>query len=202
MITEFKSNGKYANSFVICRFHECVIVNPSHSYEEIASFVGAKKIVGLLVTEVLKQTIDQIGYYNAPLYLSKWQEEAITRGFIPGYDDHEKAFPFDLRKIDIITYNHMEKIKLGESYLETIIIDGLSNPTTVFRFNKSLFVGGLFTNNKLAKKANYKSSIYDLKKSIQTVIYLEGDFTLYHSAREPNKLANEKITNPDLKRWV
>lgn len=201
MITEFKSTSKYANSYVICRFHECVIVNPSHSYEEIASFIGARKIVGLLATEVLKQTIDQIGYYHAPLYLSKEQEKAITSGFIPGYDYHEKAFPFDLKKIEIITYNHMDKIKLGESYIEAIIIDGLNNPTTVFRFNKSLFVGGLFANYKLAKKASYKSSIYDLKRSIQTVICLEGDFTLYHSVREPNKLANEKITNPDLKRW-
>lgn len=200
MIAEFTSSSGYFNTYVICRFHECVIINPSHSYEEIAGYIGPRTIIGLFATEITKYNIDQIGYYKAPLYLSNEQEEELRSDYIKGYET--RKYPFDLTRLKILNYSNEEKIKLGENYIEILIVKGIHTPTSVFRYKENLFVGSLFHGNKLAKKANYKSSIYDLKRSIQTIIGLSSDILLYHNTRKPNKLGNEKNTNQDIERWL
>ncbi len=200
MVAEFKSSN-YANSYVICRFHECVIINPSHSYEEISDYIGSRSIVGLFATEISKENIDQIAYYSAPLHLSTEQIEAINSDFILGYD-YKKNYPFNLNKIKIIEYFNEQQFKIGGNNFQVLIIDGVQTPTTIFIYKDNLFVGNLFNNNKLAKKANYKSSIYDLKKSIVKLINLPDDYKLYHSYRESNKFSQEKNNNPDLNRWL
>lgn len=200
MIAEFTSIDGFFNTYVICRFHECVIINPSHSYEVITKYIGPRTIIGLFATEITKYNIDQIGYYKAPLYLSNEQEEELRSDYIKGYET--RKYPFDLTRLKILNYSNEEKIKIGENYIEILIVNGIHTPTSVFRYKENLFVGSLFHRNKLAKKANYKSSIYDLKRSIQTIIGLSSDILLYHNTRKPNKLGNEKNTNQDIERWL
>ena len=183
MIAEFKSNEGYANSYVICRFHECIIINPSHSYESIISYVGARNIIGLFVTEVSKHTIDQIGYYQVPLYLTKQHYEAIkSENIIDGYR-YSKEYPFYLEKINVQKIEEEKIFLIGDLELKIHMINGLIKPVTVFELEDNLFVGNLFDDKKIAKKATYKGAIYDLKRSITKFVGFSDYYTLYHSYR-------------------
>lgn len=201
MICEFKSNEGYANSYVICRFHECIIINPAHSYEEIIEYVGPRTLIGLFATEISKSTIDQVHYYNVPLYLSKDQEDELKNDLINGYKIRSEV-SFTLDKLNVINYEDGRNIKIGGLALKFHVITGAIGAVTVFEFQDNLFVGSIFNNQKLIKKARYKSSIYDLKKSILKIINLPEGFNLYHSFREKNKLSTEKLTNIGIERWL
>lgn len=200
MIQEFKSVDGFANCYVISRFHECVIINPAHSYEEVIKYIDSKVIKGIFVTEVTKQTIDQIGYYQSPIYLSVEQKNSLDDS-IPGYNSL-REIPFKKDQLKILIYDNLFELEIADNKLVTHVIEGVDTPTTVIQFANNLIVGNLFINGKICKKASYKSSIYDLKKSILELMNLRGNYNLHHSFRVKNTFSNEKLNNTFINRWL
>lgn len=201
MIQTFVSKEGFSNCYVICRFHECVIINPSHSYEQITSFIGQKTITALFLTEPSKITIDQIGYYQAPIYLTKRQHEEMINSNINGYDYLNKpSFNISNLKFNIIDNKYI--FELADLNIKVYDIQGSKEALAVFELDNNLFVGNLFRNNRIAKKAKYKGSIYDLKKSIQEILHSVNNPLIYDILNKPRLLNSEIKQNDELRNWT
>lgn len=200
MIEVFKSNQDFANVYLICRFDECILINPSHSYEKIISLVGSRTIKYILLTEVSKKTADQIGYYQSLIYLTKDQIESIKDNNITGYNNVNKA-PFNLNNLKIAELTKDTKLTLSDYKLKQYLIKGTKEFIAVFEFIDLLFCGSLFDDNKLAKKASYKGAIYDLRNSIKEILNRDNNPKIYHNYNKPSLLSTEILNNQTLKNW-
>lgn len=201
MIEVFKGESGFANTYVISRFHECIIINPSHSYEQIIEFIGPKKLIAIFITETSKATIDQLSYYNVPIYLSERQYYNLEDNTVLGYSYKEKI-PFNYQNLKYQIIEDGYTFKIADLILKTHIIFGAREAINVFEIADNLFVGSLFDNQKITKKAPYKSSIYDLKRSIQELLKLPKNYKLHHNFKSSNIFSNEILINEHLQRWI
>ncbi len=201
MIQTFKSSAGFSNTYVICRFSECIIINPSHSYEEIIEYIGNKKIVGIFITEPSNITLDQIGYYETNIYLSPRQFESINNNSIEGYDYKNKP-PFNIERLNIIKLNLEEEFMFADLKIKSYEIIGAKKVLACHLISNNLFTGSLFLNNKIIKKDKYKSAIYDLRRSVQRMVEDLKNPMIYNLIDKPRLLSTEILLNEDLQNWA
>lgn len=201
MIQTFKSSTGFSNTYVICRFSECIIINPSHSYEEIISYIDNKKIVGIFITEPSNITLDQIGYYNSKIYVTPSQFESFNNNQIEGYDYKNKP-PFNIENLKLTLLNLEEEFMFADIKIKSYEINGARKVLACHLISNNLFTGSLFLNDKIIKKDKYKSAIYDLRRSVQNMISDLKNPIIYPLIGKERLLSTEVLLNEDLQKWA
>lgn len=201
MVETFKSIDGYANVYVVCRFDECVIINPSHSFHEITNYIGGRTIKGIFITETTRITIDQIGYYDATIYMTQSQYNSLKSNSILGYNNIIKE-PFDYLLLKHFIIDDDFKCSLADYQLKPHLIKGSRLDILAIQITNHLFIGGLIKNNNLAQKARYKGAIYDYKKSLKELMGLDKNLMIYSNFDKPKTLVDTISNNHLIKKWL
>ena len=66
---QFKENDTFAHSYLICRFDQCMLIDPSHDIEEIHKALDHRTLSGILLTHAHHDHVHLIGEVSNKKYM-------------------------------------------------------------------------------------------------------------------------------------
>jgi glyoxylase-like metal-dependent hydrolase (beta-lactamase superfamily II) len=184
--------GDYqANCYVVKSEGEALVIDPGQASAQILQAVGDCRMRYVINTHGHPDHIGGDGFicehYGAPL------------GFHP---DDEKIFQFfmtDRLKPDFYL-NENDEIACGDLRFRILHTPGHS-PGSVTLWCEServLFTGDLLFAGSIGRTDFPGGSVEDMNRSLQRVMDLEGDYTIYPGHGPPTRLEIERRSNPFL----
>lgn len=198
----YASVGKFSNQYLVCRFNECVLINPSHDYENVYEELGLRTLKAILITNLERSTIYELDYYNAPVFLLKKDYENLTKKIVRGYTSL-KPLNFDPININLNIIEDGFKLMLANEPVIAHEVFGAKRPLVVYQIGDMLFGGNLFSKEgKLISKNQTKRAIYKLKEAILNFKSLDPNTDVYLNYGTKTKLQTLYNNSEQIKKWI
>ncbi len=200
MIKTIKGNDFQSNTYVICRFDTCVVIDPSHDMDLIDTYITDKKIAGILITHAHADHLDLIGQFNAPIYIHKEDAHLLFEDQYNGYAPQKH--PYQRKQLDIKMIDDGYKIGLADQYIEVLHTPGHTRGSISFLYLTHLFTGDTLFNESVGRHDLYSGSLKMLKQSVLRLMSLRNEIKIYPGHDDLTTIRNEKKKNPFYIKWV
>lgn len=200
MIYQYKGNDELSHTYMVCRFNTCIVIDPSHSYDEIQRDLKEREIILVLLTHAHSDHVHQIEDYKVPIYIHEDDAYLLFDDKHNGYANSKR--PYLRKNIDLRLIKNHDKIQMADQFIEVIHTPGHTKGSCSFLVNNALFTGDTLFHNDVGRHDLMSGSIYDLKKSILKIIdELNPNTKVYPGHDELTTIRNEKKSNPFYLKW-
>ena len=199
MMIQIKGNDDLSHVYLVCRFDQCMIIDPSHSYDEIMSAVGERSIVGILLTHAHSDHIHLIGHFDVPIYMHQADAHLLFEDQYNGYAP--KAHPYKRKQLNLVYVEHQSKIMLADHVIDVIYTPGHTKGGLSFLYEQKLFTGDTLFKEDVGRHDLYSGNLVDLRKSILTLMSLPGNTKIYPGHDESTTVRFEQKNNPYYLKW-
>jgi len=200
MVKTIFGNEKYANEFIICRFDQCVIIDPSHDLEKMISVIDQRKVVGILITHAHQDHVDLIGHFECPIYIHEDDAHLLFEDRYNGYDQYKR--PYTRKALDLKLINHKSKIKLADGFIEVLHTPGHTKGSICYLYQNHLFTGDTLFKDAVGRHDLYSGSLKELKHSVLDMMTLSNQIKIYPGHDELTTMREEKRNNPFYLKWA
>lgn len=200
MLKTIFGNEAYANTYVICRFDSCMIIDPSHDLAQIMDAIGPHKVQGILLTHAHSDHVDLIQHFEVPIYIHK--DDAYLL-FEDGYNGYApKKHPYSRKELNLVLIDDQQKIKFADQFIEVIHSPGHTKGSVCFLYLNHLFTGDTLFKESVGRHDLYSGSLPQLKQSVLKIMSLNNDIKIYPGHDELTTMRNEKKNNPFYMKWA
>ncbi|RJX26643.1 MAG: MBL fold metallo-hydrolase [Acholeplasma sp.] len=196
---QIKGNDDLSHVYILCRFNQCLIIDPSHSYDEIIHAVGERTISGILLTHAHADHVDLIGHFDVPIYLHSEDAHLLFEDQYNGYAP--KAHPYKRKQLNFIFVNEGEKIMLADHVIDVFYTPGHTKGGLSFLYDQKLFTGDTLFKEDVGRHDLYSGNLVDLRKSILKLLALSGNIKVYPGHDDPTTIRHEQKNNPYYLKW-
>ena len=200
MQIETLTDGFHANTYILIKGEEVLIIDPAVPTLEMASMVYDKKVIGILLTHAhfdhfltLKELMLKSG---APCYLTKKAYAKLTDAEANGsmYFGYLKQFDFTGCEFKYLSDGKTEQI--GSFSFKTIFTPGHTDCSVCFLFDEAIFTGDTLFQQGVGRTDLPTGSWFVLKQSLKQLMKLPGDLIVYPGHGDPTSIKEESLNNP------
>lgn len=178
MLYQFKGIDKLSNTYLVCRFDACLLIDPSHSYEEIIDTLANRKLVGILLTHAHSNHLHLIHLFDAPIYIHYEDSGLLFDDNFNGYIKGER--PYKRNDLNINIINKDMGINFVDQKVFVIHTPGHTKGSVSYLINNYLFTGDTLFKNRVGRYDLNGGSIYQMKSSISKLLdNLDSKITIY-----------------------
>lgn len=199
MIKMIKGNETHANSYVICRFDQCVIIDPSYHLPEILDAIGERKTIGVLLTHAHDDHMDLIESFDCPIYIHKDDAYLMFEDRYNGY--HDRKRPYHKKNLELILIEDEDKIKLADQFILCIHTPGHTKGSTSYLYQSHIFTGDTLFKESVGRHDLYSGSLPKLKQSVLKIMALNNQVRIYPGHDDKTDIRYEKKHNPFYIKW-
>lgn len=196
---QFKEKDGFAHSYLLCRFDACVIIDPSHSYEDILHALDGRSLVGVLLTHAHSDHIDLIHMFDAPIYMHQEDAHLLFEDKYNGY--HPKTHPYKRKDLNFVFVKDQDHISFADQLIEVIHTPGHTKGSISFLYDKKVFTGDTLFKLSVGRHDLYSGNLPELRRSILKLCALPGDTKIYPGHDEVSTIRFETKNNPFYLKW-
>ncbi|HEY8405421.1 MAG TPA: MBL fold metallo-hydrolase [Acholeplasma sp.] len=200
MIITFKGNEDLSHTYILCRFNQCYLIDPSHDLESIQDRLKDKMLLGILITHAHMDHVLLIHEFQVPIYIHG-DDAALL------FDDKNNGFdiikrPYKRKDLDIRIIKDQDKIQLGDEFIQVIHTPGHTKGSVSLYHPLGLFTGDTLFKDSVGRHDLYSGNLSELKKSILKLIEtFPANTKVYPGHDEITTLRDERKNNPFYVKW-
>ena len=200
MLTIFPEVLSAANSYLICRFDSCYLIDPSHDLEGIYKELGEKRLLGILLTHAHFDHIHLVGHFRVPIYVTHFETSLLFDSKKSYY--YPNPLPYRREDLDIKLIKDGDLIPFADSYIKVIETPGHTKGSVTFSYNDKLFAGDCVFRGSVGRWDLYSGHLPDLKKSVVNLINsFPNDTKIYSGHGDVTTVGTEKRFNQYYLKW-
>jgi glyoxylase-like metal-dependent hydrolase (beta-lactamase superfamily II) len=200
MIKTIFGNEQYANQYIICRFDQCILIDPSHDLAQLTEIINQRKIMGVLITHAHQDHIDLIGDFECPIYIHEEDAHLLFEDRYNGYDQYKR--PFSRKSLNLKLLTDKNRIQLADGYVEVIHTPGHTKGSVCYLYQNHLFTGDTLFKDAVGRHDLYSGSLKALKQSVLKIMSLSNQMKIYPGHDELTTMREEKKNNPFYLKWA
>ena len=200
MIKTIYGNEEYANTYVICRFDQCVIIDPSHDMPSILESVNQRKIVGVLITHAHQDHVDLIAQFDCPIYIHKEDAYLLFEDKYNGYYPNKHPYQRKLLNLKLVEDN--AQINFADGIIQVIHTPGHTKGSVSYLYLDHLFTGDTLFKASVGRHDLYSGSLKELRHSVLKIMQLSNQIKIYPGHDQLTTMRIEKKNNPFYIKWA
>lgn len=197
---QYKGNDDLSHVYIICRFNTCMIIDPSHSYDDIIHAIGERSIAGILLTHAHSDHVDLIGHFDVPIYIHQEDAHLLFEDQYNGYAP--KTHPYRRKQLDLRYVKDGDKVNLADHIVEVIHTPGHTKGSVSYMYDQKLFTGDTLFKASVGRHDLYSGNLPDLRKSVIRLLGLPGNIKIYPGHDESTTVRFEQKQNPFYMKWM
>lgn len=196
---QFKEKDGFAHSYLLCRFDVCVIIDPSHSYEEIMYALDGRTLIGILLTHAHSDHVDLIHMFDVPIYMHQDDAHLLFEDHYNGY--HPKQHPYKRKDLNFKFVKDQDRIPFADQTIDVFHTPGHTKGSLCFYYDKKIFTGDTLFKLSVGRHDLYSGNLPELRRSIIKLCHLPGDTKIYPGHDEGSTIRFEAKNNPFYVKW-
>ena len=197
---QFKGNEDLSHVYLLCRFDSCILIDPSHSYDDIVHAIGERTLTAILLTHAHMDHIDLIGSFDVPIYLHQNDAHLLFEDQYNGYAP--KSHPYKRKNLDLRYVSHGDKIPLADHMIEVIHTPGHTKGSLSFLYEQKLFTGDTLFKESVGRHDLYSGNLPELRKSVLDLLSLPSAIKIYPGHDETSTVRYEQKNNAFYVKWM
>jgi glyoxylase-like metal-dependent hydrolase (beta-lactamase superfamily II) len=197
---QFKGNEDLSHVYLLCRFDTCVLIDPSHSYDDIVHQMGEKTLSGILLTHAHMDHIDLIGSFDVPIYMHADDAHLLFEDQYNGYSP--KNHPYKRKNLDLHYVNQGDKIPLADHMIDVYHTPGHTKGSLSFLYEGKLFTGDTLFKESVGRHDLYSGNLPELRKSVLTLLSLPSNIKIYPGHDDVTTVRYEQKNNSFYIKWM
>lgn len=196
---QFKENDGFSHSYLICRFDQCFVIDPSHDIEEIQKALAHRTLSGILLTHAHHDHIHLIGELHAKIYIHLSDQHLLFEDQYNGYAPNKH--PFKRKDLELISINDGDKIPFADQFIEVLHTPGHTKGSVCYLYQDQLYSGDTLFKESVGRHDLYSGNLVDLRKSILRLCELPAQIKVYPGHDESTSIRYEQKNNPFYVKW-
>jgi glyoxylase-like metal-dependent hydrolase (beta-lactamase superfamily II) len=198
------TEGYFSNVYLIKRFDQIIIVDPSCCYSEIIKYVGTNKIIGIILTHAHFDHISQLHcYLDYPIYIHKADEELLFDDSKNGGISYNHSLNLKKYNLKLNYIDNDSTIDIGDTKISILETPGHTKGSICIKYQNVLYTGDTLFKGDVGRTDLYGGSSFLLKKSLSTIISSNSNSTIiYPGHGDKTDLKTEKNTNNFITRYL
>lgn len=189
-MTQIKGfNDEHAHSYVLCRFDQCILIDPSHDIERIVELIGDKRLVGILITHAHSDHIHLIGEFKTKIYIHPVDQHLL---FEDKYNGYTEAHPYKRKELELVGIEDGMKIPLADQFIEVLHTPGHTKGSCSFLYQDTLFTGDTLFKGSVGRHDLYSGNLSDLRKSVIRLCEMSANIKVYPGHDESSTIRYEE----------
>lgn len=198
MLYTFKGNDEISTTYLYCRYQHCVLIDPSHAYDEITKVLENKTLDAILLTHAHADHVHLIGAFPVPVYVHELDTELLFDGVHNGYG--KQNLPYQKEHLNL--KKMPSQIVLEDIQIQCFHSPGHTKGSVSFLIEDKLFTGDTLFKEGIGREDLWGGNLNALKSSILKLIKLPLYTKVYPGHDEITSLRHEKSHNPYIKKWL
>lgn len=201
MFYQFKGNEEIAHSYIICRFGQCLLIDPSFDYEKIIEKLGPNQLQGILLTHAHHDHVALIQMFKVPIYIHEFDASLL---FEDQYNGFSKLNPrqYKRKDLNLVMIQEDTKIPLADKFVQVIHTPGHTKGSVSFLYENYLFTGDTLFKESVGRHDLYSGNLFELKKSVLKIVdSIHPNTTIYPGHDDASTIRNERKMNPFYIKW-
>lgn len=195
-----KGHPPYSNTYIITRFDQAIIIDPSFNYDEILSKVEGLNVVAILLTHPHSSHMYLIGEFNCPVYIHRNDYNVFKSDELNGFNKAKHPKPFKTDEIFIKFLDDNSKISIADKHIEVIHTPGHTDGSVCYKYENMLFTGDTLSMLGVGKIKRIKGASARMRRSIRKIFTnIPNHYTIYPGHGESGLLSelknNKRIEN-------
>lgn len=200
MIIKITGYDLAANSYIVCRYDVCFLVDPNQQLDLINFHTKDKTIIGIILTHAHSDHLGLIAKFNVPIYLHHLELELLKNHQSNGY--LKPSVMLDLRRLNFQSIKDSDKLQLADKLIEVIHTPGHTKGSICLLYDDCLLTGDTIFKMSVGRHDLYSGNLFELKKSVLKILSLKSSFKIYPGHDENTTIREEKKTNPFYLNWI
>lgn len=196
---QFKGNENIAHSYLICRFDQCLLIDPSHDVEAIEKALDHRTLCGVLLTHAHSDHIHLIGEFQTSIYIHQADQHLLFEDKYNGYapDKH----PYKRKNLVLVPIDDGNQIPLADHFVSVIYTPGHTKGSVSFLYQDQLYTGDTLFKESVGRHDLYSGNLVELRKSILKLCDLPGSTKVYPGHDDSTTIRYEQKNNPFYIKW-
>ena len=199
MLLKYTTGMLFTNSYVIVNDdNECVVVDPGLGYKNVALKINSEyKVKAILITHGHFDHIDGIKYFNAPIYISKEDEEFLYNKELSLYSFYGMNSPFKKGDLDIRYVKDGDIIDLIGYKFEVLQTPGHTIGSVCYSFDKVVLSGDTLFDHSCGR-CDFPTGNQTLmhESLLKIVNHYDLDMVVFPGHNDKTTIEIEKNENP------
>lgn len=166
----------FSNTYIIKRFDQAILIDPSYNYEEITKRLKGYQLVAILLTHAHVHHLNLIGYFNCPIYIHRKEYKVLINDELNGYAKTNLEKTFSHEKLYIKFLDDKSRISLADKSIKTIHTPGHSEGSVCYVYDNLVFVGDTVNNKGIGKIKKLRGAKAQMKNSIKKLFKLIPEY--------------------------
>ncbi|MBN2268202.1 MAG: MBL fold metallo-hydrolase [Acholeplasmataceae bacterium] len=196
---QFKENETFAHSYLICRFDQCMLVDPSHDLEDIHKVLDHRTLSGILITHAHHDHVHLIGDFQTKIYIHQADQHLLFEDQYNGYAPQKH--PYKRKDLELVSINDNDKIPLADHFITVIHTPGHTKGSVCFLYNDQLYTGDTLFKESVGRHDLYSGNLVELRKSILKLCELPSSIKVYPGHDDITTIRYEQKNNPFYVKW-
>lgn len=195
-----KSYDQLNQGYILCRFDECLLIDPPDNIEEIEEQLGEKTLKGILLTHAHYSHTQMIHYYKVPIYLHTQDAHLLFEDKYNGYYHKKRAY--HRKDLELILIENQTKIPLADQVVTCYNTPGHTKGSMTYLYQNYLFTGDTLYENNVGRYDRYSGSLFDLKESIKKILEtFPSHIKICPGHGNLSSIKKELKNNPYYRKW-
>lgn len=198
-----KGNDDLSHIYIIKRFDKAILIDPSHSLNEILAALTGFQLEFILLTHGHIDHTALIGHFNVPIYIHKDDYELMQNDDQNGSKDIKIKRVFDTKKLDIRFINDLETIDFQDEKICVYHTPGHTKGGVCFLHRKNLYTGDTLFDNGVGRTDLIGGSTANLNRSLKRLFKdLPNNTTILPGHDAQSSLKDLPKHNPYIKKLL
>ena len=194
--------GFDSNCYIISRFDECVIIDPSSEVSQIKEAIKDMTLTAILLTHGHLDHVDAIGAFDVPVYIHEKELPLLKDNQLNGYNSFKMKPSFELNKIEFRLVKDHDKIPLADEAIEVIHTPGHTIGSVTYYYKDKLYTGDTLFMGSIGNYTFPTGNLNDIKRSILHLMQTyPANTKIYPGHGESTTIRQEAKSNPYYLKW-
>ncbi|MDR2867611.1 MAG: MBL fold metallo-hydrolase [Acholeplasmatales bacterium] len=197
------SQSEASNTYLIERFDQVYLVDPSHNYEEIHQLLEGKKLMGILLTHGHIDHTILINRFNCPVYLHEDELELLFDDQINGSQMLGIKREFKKSTLDLRLIKDGTIIELVDRQIIVLHTPGHTRGSVCYKIGDDLITGDTLFKGSIGRTDFPGGSIRSMKESLKKIFATSNSLVkIYPGHDEISTIKEEMKHNEYYLKWV
>jgi glyoxylase-like metal-dependent hydrolase (beta-lactamase superfamily II) len=193
----------WSNTYIIERFDQALLVDPSQDYDTIMKYTDGKMIVGVLLTHAHIDHTMLIDKFKCPIYIHEDEAYVLFDDNINGANMLGIRRNYRRANLNIITIKDKDIITLVDKTIEVIHTPGHTIGSVCYKIEDDLITGDTLFKGSVGRYDFPTGNNRQMKESLRKIFaYCKPLTRIYPGHDELSSLKEEMKNNEYYKRWV